>query len=366
MDAMVRNAAGCKEVTVFGTPYERGVQYGRACRAEIRRSVQCYERLFMESKKLSWQEAQQLAMQYIPAICEASEDYIEEMRGIAEGAEMVFEDILVINARSGLLCAPLARKETQECTAFSLIPPATAEGAVLAGQNWDFVRAHRENVVILRVVPSDGKPGILMFPEAGLIGAMGMNDAGIGLTLNALSTTERGNGLPLHIRMRQILEQRTMETAYAKTVSGGQPAPANLIITHKDGIALGVELDPAGIDVLQPEGGVIIHSNHFIGRKFATRTHASNANTYVRFQRMQTLMSGKTGLTAADAKAVLCDHCGYPFSVCKHTVPEEVVPEMKQGATNFSLVMDLIHGTAEFAYGNPCQSSFVTLRVNEE
>lgn len=363
MDAIVRNIAGCKEVTICGTPYERGTQYGRACREEILLSIRNYAHRLSES--MDWQEAQRRAMQYLPAIREAGEEYVEEMQGVADGAGVNLAEIVMINSRSEPM-EPISQEEAQqECTAFSVIPPASANGEVLAGQNWDFSWAHRTAVVILRILPSDGKPGILMFPEAGMIGAMGMNDAGISLTLNALSSPAKAYGVPLHIRMRQILEQTTVDKAYGKTVRGDRPAAANLIITHKDGVSLDLEIDPDGIDVLQPENGVIVHTNHFIGPKFATRCHAFGGSTYIRYQRICAHLKGKTELTKEHIKAALRDHAGYPDGVCKHNLLADKEGGIWYGATNFSLIMYPQKGSAEFAYGNPCESEYVTLWVKE-
>ena len=363
MDAIVRNIAGCKEVTVCGAPYERGLQYGRACREEILLSVRNYTHWY--AKRMSWEEVQRRAMQYLPAIREAGEEYVEEMQGVADGAGVRFSEIVVINSRSEPMEPVPDADAPQECTAFSVFWPATADGAVLTGQNWDLVRAHREAVVILRILPSDGKPGILMFPEAGMIGAMGMNDAGIGLTLNALSTLTKQYGLPLHIRMRKILEQTTLGNAFSQTVKGSRPSSGHLIITHKDGVGLGMEMDPTDIDVLQPEKGVMVHTNHFVGPKFAARPDQNSASSYIRYQRITAHLMGKTALTAEHIKAALRDHAGYPDSVCTHSVAADEETQLWRGATNFSLIMDLVHGTAEFAYGNPCESEYVTQRVSE-
>lgn len=362
MDAIVRKIAGCKEVTVGGTPYERGVQYGRACREEILLSVQNY--IHWYAKRMSWEEVQRRAMRYLPALREAGEEYIEEMQGVADGAGVDFAEIMVINSRSEPMDPVPGEGAPQECTAFSAFPPATADGAVLAGQNWDLFRAHREAVVILRILPSEGKPGILMFPEAGMIGAMGMNDAGIGLTLNALSTLTKQYGLPLHIRMRKILEQKTIGKAFDCIMEGNRPSSGHLMITHKDGVGLGMEMDPADVDVLQPENGVMVHTNHFVGPKFAARPDQNSASSYIRYQRITAHLKGKTGLTTEHIKAALRDHAGYPDSVCTHAVAGTDGSELWHSATNFSLIMDLVHGTAEFAYGNPCESGYVTLYVD--
>lgn len=349
-----------KELVLSGTPFERGVTYGAACRDEIRHSIQSYSRIFEDRRALSWQQARTIALSYVDLIRRADEDYIAEMEGIASGAELDFEDILTINCRSEMLYSPLA---PQECTTFSLLPPATADDAVLAGINWDYVRSQRESVVILRI-RAEGKPDILLFTEAGMIGGKGMNSAGLSLTLNALTTQKNAHGLPLHVRMRQILDQYTFEEGYKVAVSGGQPSPANLTLTHRDGIALNLELDCDGVDVLQPENGVLVHTNYYIGPKFFNRPPASSGNNYTRLQRIRTLLSRRTGLTLEDAKTALCDHAGYPYSICKHPDPRAKKDPMQQGSTNYSLIMNLTEGVAYFALGNPCESEFIALSMD--
>lgn len=349
-----------KELVLSGTPFERGVTYGAACYNEIRHSIQSYRRIFEENRGISWQQARKLALSFVDVIRSVDEAYIAEMEGIAHGAELDFEDILTINCRSEIICSPLA---PQECTAFSLLPSVTADGAVLAGLNWDYVRSQREAVVILHIAAHNDKPAILMFTEAGLIGGKGMSSAGLSLTLNALYTQKTAHGLPLHVRMRRILEQTTMEGGYRAAVEGGQASPANLIITHRDGIALDFEIDCDGVDILQPQNGSIIHTNHYIGPRFFNRPHAVFGSTYIRLQRMRMLLGERTGLMLTDVKAALCDHAGYPYSICKHTDPCAKKDPMHQSATNYSLIMNLTEGTAHFAWGNPCESQFITLSV---
>lgn len=351
-----------KELVLSGSPFERGVTYGTACYEEIRHSIKSYSQLFTERRGINWQQARTLALSFVDEIRAVGEEYIAEMEGIAAGAELDFEDILAINCRSELLYAPLA---PQECTAFSLLPPATAEGAVLAGQNWDYIRSQREAVVVLHIGGQAGVPDILLFTEAGMIGGKGMNSEGLSLMLNALSTSKYAKGLPLHVRMRRILEQHTMEAGYKAAVAGGHPSPANLILTHRDGLSLDLEINCDGIDVLQPKKGVIVHTNHFIGPKFSCRPHAASGNTYTRLQRIDALLSERTGLTVEDAQKALCDHAGYPYSICKHADPRAEKDAMQQGATNYSLIMNLTEGTAYFAWGTPCENPYTVLSVRK-
>ncbi len=347
-----------KEITLRGTPFERGVQYGQACKEEIRISIESYSRIF-GARGISWRRARELACAFLDAIRETDESYIEEMRGVAQGALVDFEDILAINCRSELLYAPLA---PHECTAFSLLPPATKEGKVLAGQNWDYTRSQREALVILRISAQEGKPALLLFVEAGMIGGKGMNSAGLSLTLNALSTTESAYGLPLHLRMRHILEQKTMESAHHAAIKGGHPAPVHFILTHKDGVSLGLEIDCSGVDVLQPKGGAHFHTNHFCGPEFGGRTPPS-VNSLTRLQRIEALLGGRQNLTIEDVKGALADHGNHPHCICRHVNPNAAKDPMHQSATNHALIMDLTAGEAHFSYGNPCESAYRIFKV---
>ncbi|MBQ7095681.1 MAG: hypothetical protein IJN80_04475 [Clostridia bacterium] len=347
-----------KEITLIGSPYERGVLYGREAKEEIRTSIESYRRLF-GARGMDWQQAREKACGFLEAIQKADVRYLEEMKGIAQGAALDFEDILAINCRSELLYAPLA---PQECTAFSLVPPATKEGKVLAGQNWDYTRSQREALVILRIPAQEGKPSQLLFLEAGMIGGKGMNSAGLSLTLNALSTTEYAYGLPLHIRMRRILEQKTFEGAYQAAIEGGHPSPVHWIITHRDGRALGLEIDCSGMDELPPQGGAHFHTNHFIGPKFGARATPS-PNSLARLDRISALLGEGGALTVEDVKNALADHGNHPHCICKHVNPDAARDIMHQGATNHALIMDLTAGKAYFALGNPCESEYQILKV---
>lgn len=354
-----------KEVTLTGTPYERGLKYGQTCKEEIAISVRNYRDLFALRKNLTWEQAQQLSRRYLPAIRALDEAYIDEMQGIADGAGITFDEVLTINARTELLHTGLSADDlVQECTAFAAMAPTTKDDVVLAGQTWDFTLLQRQAVVIVRIPAEGNRPGLLFFPEAGMIGGKGMNSAGLSLTLNALRTKEHGEGLPVHIRMRRILECTTLNQAYEHAVRGAMPSAANLMMIHKDGVALNVELDPSAIDVLLPQQGVLVHTNHFLGPKnLLIHDHAGSGSTYIRLQRAQQLFCDKHGLTMEDAQAAFRDHKGYPTSICAHPVNPATPVTITQNATNFGLVMDLTHLEVWLAWGNPCENPFVKITV---
>lgn len=356
-----------KQIVLAGAPYERGLQYGRECREEIRISLDSYRRLFLAERGLTWEQSLEIARSFLPSIEGRYDAYLEEMKGIAESAGVTFEEILAVNCRTEIMysSAGCGKRSPDECTAFSAVCPATRPDTVLAGQTWDFIIAQRDAVVIARLPREDAIPARLLFLEAGMIGGMGVNSAGICLTLNALYTEGSASGVPLRVRMRSVLDCGDFNSAYIEAAQTPIPFAANLIITHRDGVSLSLELDPSGCDVLLPEDGLLVHTNHFYGpRMLLSHRHSAQASTYNRLQTLRQSLRSRKDLTAEDIEEFFRDHRGYPVSVCDHSGQSLTGPARRDGMqTNFAFVAELKSGLVRFVPGNPCQGEFVTLPV---
>ena len=345
-----------KEITVRGTPYERGRTYGQLCREEVAVSIKAYQTLFEGLKGISWDEARKISEYYLSLTGDFAPHYAEEMRGIADGAQVDLLDIAALNARTEIMYSRSATADVKECTSLSLMGPATEGGRVLAAQNWDFSSLLRDCVVIVHMYQEE-KPAFMMVAEAGMIGGIGMNDRGIAVLLNALSTTVPCQGIPLRTRMRAMLESETLSDAYVR----GSHAPvsvANLIATHKDGVAIGFEMDSEIVEPLIPEDGVLVHTNHYIGPKMYLAHDVNHTgSSYIRLQRIKTLVKGRHGkITVKDVMEMLSDHAGYPQSICDHENLKD--PPAKRDVTNFGVIMDLTDNCMYLAPGNPCETEF--------
>lgn len=345
-----------KEITVRGTPYERGLTYGQLCRDEINVSIRGYEILFKETKGISWEDARKISEYYLSLLRDSEPDYVEEMRGIAEGAEVDLLDIAAFNSRTEIIYAQAEKTDVSECTTISLMAPATEGGRVIAAENWDYSTLLRNSLVIVHVYQED-KPDFVMVTEAGMIGGIGMNDYGIAVLLNALITTVPCQGIPLRARMRAMLEAENLGDAYVKG-SCEPVSVANLIATHKDGVAIGFEMDSQTIEPLIPEDGVLVHTNHYIGPKMYLAHDVNHrGSSYIRLQRIRTLVKERHGkITIGDVMNMLRDHAGYPYSICDHENMKDAL--VNRDATNFGIIMDLTDNCMYLAPGNPCESEF--------
>ncbi|MBQ4504833.1 MAG: hypothetical protein II983_04100 [Firmicutes bacterium] len=63
-----------KEITLQGTPYERGFAHGQQCKEEIAVSLAAYQFLFQETKGIDWEVARTISDYYIELTREYNPD----------------------------------------------------------------------------------------------------------------------------------------------------------------------------------------------------------------------------------------------------------------------------------------------------
>ena len=248
-------------VRVEGTSLQRGRQYGAAAAGRVHRSVQEYRQVFAHYAGWDWETVRREAARFEAPIADFRPAYLQEMRGIAEGAGLDLADVLAINVRTEVMYAatarqaPLAAREAPqppaECSAFAAVPAPSGPGATLVGQNWDWLLHAAHTVVVLEVRQDEG-PDFVTVVEAGLLAKTGMNAAGLGLATNALVTDADvgAPGLPYHVLLRAVLDCETVTDALAVLQAGVQSSSADFLIAHAHGGALDVEA--ASVDFHPP------------------------------------------------------------------------------------------------------------------
>src|ERR1700761_5291954 len=125
-------------IEVSGAPHERGRQYGRQAAARIRKGIAHYSAQ-LERLKLDRAGVAALVRAYTPMIETFDPTHLEEMRGIALGAEIDLSDVVLLNARTEILKLaeqPSLRAALADgCTAVAVMPEATADSVLIHAQN---------------------------------------------------------------------------------------------------------------------------------------------------------------------------------------------------------------------------------------
>lgn len=335
-------------IEVAGAPFERGRQYGRLARDRVHVCVQNYRGIF-EHKGVTWPHARELARQFLPRIEAHSAELAEEMRGIAAGAELPVEEIVAINSRTELMYGQHGHKPGEDepddegCTGAIALPPATANGHLLHGQNWDWRDEAADAGIVLKLVPEKGAI-ILCFVEAGMLARAGMNSAGVAVTGNFLESEKdaRRQGIPLAVVRRQVLMSTALGAAVQAVYQSQRMFSNNLMISQADGEAIDLETTPDEVFWISPENDILVHSNHFISPAARAKVHdtglRTNGDSLYRDRRVRHyLLEARTRITVDTLKQAFQDKYGAPRAVCRTPVQG---PGGKTSCTVATIIMD--------------------------
>ena len=352
-------------IRVQGSPIERGRQYGEAAASRIQRNIEIYQEMFAHYAGWDWNKARAHAKLFEPAIAEFRPRYLDEMRGIAEGANVDYDDILALNVRTEIRNFAIAKNAPGECSSFVALPPVTEDGHTIIGQNWDWVVPVSETVIVLEVETSD-MPNFMTVVEAGLLAKTGMNAAGIGMTTNALHSDLESNavaGIPYHMILRALLESESFSDAIAVINGHKRASSANYTVAHRDGEFFNVETAPGDYTrayIHFPDDNFYAHTNHYLSPQIDFNDVGvwHGPGSLVRYHRLNRFLRSHEGkFTVDDLQKALSDHVNFPDAVCSHPDPRNPVQEHFQTIT--SLIMDLNSATIWLAEGNPCTEKYI-------
>ena len=349
----------CPLIELSGPPHARGVSYGSQAAERIRRGVAHYIAQIGRAG-LRPGELDGLVRDYLPVIEGFEPAYVEEMRGIAAGAGLSFEQIVLLNARTEILRlaerpdlrARLAAAEPDGCTGLVAMPEATAEGALIHAQNWDWKAECAETAVVLRIRREDG-PDLLTFTEAGGLARSGLNAAGIAITANYLESDRdyRRVGVPLALIRRKVLEQEQLALAMRVVYVTPKSGSNNMIVSHCNGVAIDFECAPDETFQVHPQAGVLTHANHWVSpvalAKLRDTGIASTPDSLYRDLRVRHLLASSIGsITVEAVKSALFDDFQAPWSVCR---PPRAAIDGGTTATVAMIVMQPARGIMEVA-----------------
>lgn len=347
-------------ISIAGEPYNRGYQYGSLCKNLIEETSKFYRKIFKHRSNLDWNQSLQEGKKFIPVIEGYDSEIMEEIRGVAEGSGRPLEEIVLLNVRSEIAFSLVAKGGSSAgCTTLVATPDATSSKHMLIGQNWDWHPDAQALNVILKI-KQKGRPHIVQIVEAGIIGKIGFNSAGIALVANALISDKWNLGVPFQVILRGILNAECMADAILAISKAKRGSAGNFLIAHTDGEVIDIEAAPQDVNFIFPDNGILAHSNHFTvsNPKINDFGPSIFPSTIFRRHRANKLLTMEKGdINAESLKRVLKDHFDKPYSICWHI--DTRLPESDQIQTDVSLIIDLTQKTMEIAQGPPCGHEYI-------
>ena len=189
-----------------------------------------------------------------------------------------------------------------------------------------------------------------------MIGGKGINTAGLGVCLNALSVGRGQIGVPLHVLYRGILNSTTVSNALDRLVRPVRAGAGAFTIGSESGVVLTFEYTPDDFDVLTSEGEPLCHTNHYLSPLFTGEDTLKSVLTdsYVRYDMLRRLTKRRDGPFTMDViRRIFTDHVNYPDSICSHEDPQD--PETARFCSVYGVAMDLDEKTLWVTDANPCE-----------
>jgi isopenicillin-N N-acyltransferase like protein len=215
-------------------------------------------------------------------------------------------------------------------------------------------RAQRGNLIAL-YIQQNNRPNISQITEAGIIGKIGINSAGVSVTLNAIRA--RGvdfNRLPTHLALRAILDSTSRQDAVDTLSKSGVASSCHLLAGDATG-GTGLECSSGDVLLLETKDGKLTHANHFYVPHFNNVKEAVFLqDSPYRARRIDELLENATEngqpLTVSVAERILEDKGNYPAAINRASSETSAIE------TLFSIVMDHTSKSASVRYGRPTEA----------
>ena len=347
---------------VSGSHREIGRQIGEAMRTEVAHSVNNARKLLTDAYdilQLDWDGALIQARKYLPFAEERYPQYVEELRGISEGAGVNFYDLVMVNSMEAVTTDAL---HLTKCTSFAVNQDRTANGKVLIAHNEDWVPEDEGDIYVIQARPDHEAPFLAM-SYGGLLPNIGLNAHGIAQCCDSVYPTDSRIGIPRVIASRAVLAAQTPGDAIRRTLVSKRAAGYNHLIVHESGELYSVEVSAKRFAILYGENGQIVHTNHFLAKDMRAIESDSEEliATRVRYFRALRLLNATEQHTIKTLQQIQKDHINYPDSICNHAEDGDPLDREK---TITALTIDLTSRQIHAAWGNPCTSSFCTFQLD--
>lgn len=361
--ATTRHQDPLRVVHVKGNHREIGQQIGEDRREQIRHSVQNARDLIQGTYsylELTWEGAMMQARKYMPFAEEAYPQYVDEIRGMAEGAGINYGDLTVLNAMEAVTMDAL---HLTKCTSFAVNGDRTADGHILMAHNEDWLPEDEDDVYLVHATP-EKEPPFLAMTYGGLIPNIGFNAYGIAQACDSVYPNDSRIGLPRLLVSRAVLAARTPGNAIRSTLVPRRAAGYNHLIAHESGELYSVEVSARNFSILYAHDNYIVHTNHYLtGKMQAVESEPDELiATRVRYFRVERLLKKNSLHTIHTLQSIQRDHVNHPSSVCNHA--DTLADPLAREKTINAMVIDLTARAMHIAWGNPCTSQYHTFYLD--
>jgi isopenicillin-N N-acyltransferase-like protein len=247
------------KVTTGGSHRDMGLDFGRAAADVLKEFIAESLRDFPRRAKMTVAAAKRhAAARLLPVVKRRYPEYLEEVRGIAEGAGIAADDFFYLTADEEIIAM---RDVPEKCSSAAV----RAGRHLLLGHNEDYPPRYLSRLVVVEAHPDDAPAFLALTYPYVLAGPVcGVNAAGMAFAADSLNFPPRTAGVPTNFILRDAYRARELaDVRRIMNVRGALMGNAVIAVSARERDAAIVETSPVEIAVF-PMGpsGLLAHSNH--------------------------------------------------------------------------------------------------------
>ena len=324
-----KSKSGLYELYVEGTPFERGVVYGKLTTELVKRQE---DNFTDQIKRLVPSNIYRHFLRYFIGFFNRNlaqnipEEYKDEIYGISYSASddygyigSKYERLLNYHAAHDIGHA-LQSIALVGCTSFATWNDRSADHTMIVGRNFDFYVGDKfaEDKIVAFYHPTAGYR-FMMITWAGFTGVVsGMNENGLTVTINADKTTwpSGANATPVSLVAREILQYaKNIDEAWAIAKKRKMFVSESFLIGSAiDNRAVVIEKTPDSMDMYAPKDNFITCTNHFQGKELSqlpsNKKWIDESASAYRYERLNELLAQKGPNTVQKTVDILRDRGG--------------------------------------------------------
>ena len=338
-----------------GSAHEIGQRQGQIFKGEIVREFQ--PALTRLCERLGGSEARVLDRYralYEPLFQKLAPRAIEEIEGLADGAELSYEQAFFAAIRDGAK-APYVTPRHEGCTAFYCGPNTTRGGRVLIGQTKD-TSAPLSRYQVLQLHYDDGL-SVLTLKYPGWNAHIGVSSYGLGNIGNSLyAASPRSETAPFSLLKRLVMERKNVQDVLDAIADLTFENGCFMMADEKTAVCLEfVAGQRSQRDVSKQAFG---HANSILDpglktlEEYSANPSSDMASSDFRQKNIQRWLDDNKGnLDVETLKNAVADHEDFPNSICRHAPCGE-------SRTTAAFIADLTARKAHICIGNPCSRQY--------
>ena len=306
--------------TFSGKPRDRGRSYGK----KHRDAIQSFLDKELYSAFIQGPATKKELLLYAGACARSVKEYssalCEELEGIAEGAAIELEEVVLITLHEELYHRG-ALPKVPHCTAVAVGPPNTKNGETLVGQTWDWMESVFGLSRVSHWQRQEG-PSVLAYGFPGMFCGAGLNSAGLALCWTSASLGDQTLGvrvgIPSYVLLTHLLYQESLDDVISEAKRAINAGWFTFVMGDARGRLLNIEGSPERIAIESSEG--ILTRVGYGSREMTHTLPGEPIKLHVRCEKFCRQVDAAAGRVDAQSMQKLFQDPKHEISVGKATI----------------------------------------------